>query len=95
MSNSKIAAFSALMAFALSDQITRKDLAAVKDTPRGFVPEDMRRLQGMERARNISDSKKEKMLRVKGLMKFHYGENYLYALNQKTADRKARKKGWL
>jgi hypothetical protein len=31
----------------------------------------------------------------KGLTEFFYGENSLYALNQKNADRKARKKGYL
>lgn len=31
----------------------------------------------------------------KGLKEFFYGENSLYALNQKNADRKARKKGYL
>lgn len=31
----------------------------------------------------------------KGLKKFFYGENYVWALNQKNADRKARKRHWL
>lgn len=31
----------------------------------------------------------------KGLTEFFYGENKLYALNKKNADRKARKKGYL
>ena len=31
----------------------------------------------------------------KGLTLFSFGENSLWALNQKNADRKARKKGWV
>ena len=31
----------------------------------------------------------------KGLKEFFYGEKVIYALNQKNADRKARKKGYL
>jgi len=33
--------------------------------------------------------------KVKGLKEFFYGENSLYASNQKNADRKARGKHWL
>lgn len=32
---------------------------------------------------------------LNGLTKYYYGDNYLYALNQNTADKKAKKKGWL
>ncbi len=42
--------------------------------------------------------KKEAQRRInkaKGLTEFYYGENSLWALNQKTADKKARKKGWI
>jgi len=31
----------------------------------------------------------------KGMKEFFYGDNSLYALNQKNADKKARKKGYL
>lgn len=37
------------------------------------------------------DQRKE----MKGLKRFDYGDNYLYALNKKNADRKAQKKGWV
>lgn len=40
-------------------------------------------------------NKKLKKIIPKGLKEFFYGENSLYALNQKNADRKARKKGYL
>ena len=33
--------------------------------------------------------------KVNGLKEFFYGENSLYARNQKNADRKARNKHWL
>ncbi|MFA5300882.1 MAG: hypothetical protein WC389_22045 [Lutibacter sp.] len=33
--------------------------------------------------------------RTKGLKKFFYGENSLWAINQKNADRKARSLNWL
>lgn len=39
--------------------------------------------------------KPKKKIIPKGLTEFFYGENSLYALNQKNADRKARKKGYL
>ena len=32
---------------------------------------------------------------LRGLKKFKYGDNVIYALNQKSADKKACKKGWL
>ena len=37
----------------------------------------------------------KKKIIPKGLKEFFYGANSLYALNQKNADRKATKKGWL
>ena len=39
--------------------------------------------------------KPKKKIIPKGLKEFFYGENSLYALNHKNADRKARKKGYL
>lgn len=40
-------------------------------------------------------NKPKKKIIPKGLTEFFYGANSLYALNQKNADRKARKKGYL
>lgn len=34
-------------------------------------------------------------MRSKGLSLFKYGENKLWALNQKSADKKAKKLGWI
>jgi len=36
-----------------------------------------------------------KRKKANGLKEFFYGENSLYALNQKNADKKARKMNWL
>lgn len=33
--------------------------------------------------------------RMKGLKEFHYGENNIWAINQKNADKKAKKLGYL
>lgn len=37
----------------------------------------------------------EEQNRNRGLTRFSYGENVVWALNQKVADRKAKKKGWI
>ena len=37
----------------------------------------------------------KKLNKDKGLTEFFYGENSVWALNQKSADKKARKKGYL
>ena len=47
-----------------------------------------------ERKRRISKAEIERA-KANGLKEFFYGENSLYALNQKNADRKARSKHWL
>lgn len=39
--------------------------------------------------------RQEKLKLEKGLKKFSYGENYIIALNQKNADRKARQQGFI
>lgn len=41
------------------------------------------------------DRAKEEQNKAKGLKKFFYGENNLWALNQKSADKKARKLKWI
>lgn len=38
---------------------------------------------------------KEAQARAQGLTEFQYGENKLWALNKKNADRKAKKYGWI
>jgi len=57
---------------------------------RNFIPietdeDKKRRLAQAEIKRN----------KANGLKEFFYGENSLYALNQKNADKKARSKHWL
>jgi hypothetical protein len=44
---------------------------------------------------NIPDVSEDTVHELNGLTKFWYGDNYLYALNKKSADKKAKKKGWL
>jgi len=43
----------------------------------------------------IKEEKYHQRMLQKGLSKFYYGENYLYALNQKSANKKAKKRGWI
>jgi hypothetical protein len=47
-----------------------------------------------ERKRRIAKAEIERA-KVNGLKEFFYGENSLYALNQKNAYKKARSKHWL
>lgn len=61
------------------------------DMPEKYVePEetDEEREKRLERA-------KDKINKSQGLTLFLYGENKLWALNQKSADKKAQKKHWL
>lgn len=39
--------------------------------------------------------KVHKKIIPKGLKKYHYGDGFVYAINQKNADRKAKKLGYL
>lgn len=41
------------------------------------------------------EKKPPKKIIPKGLKEFFYGENSVFALNQKNADKKARKKGYI
>lgn len=46
------------------------------------------------------EEKKQKLIKqeieiAKGLKEFIYGENKLYSINQKNADKKAKKYGWI
>lgn len=47
-----------------------------------------------ERKRRIAKAEIERY-KAQGLTEFFYGENSLWALNQKSADRKARQRHWL
>lgn len=48
-----------------------------------------------DKPKKVKQPRQVKKIIPKGLTEFFYGENSLYALNQKNADRKARKKGYL
>ena len=47
-----------------------------------------------ERKRRLAKFEIERY-RAQGLTEFFYGENSLWALNQKSADKKARKRHWI
>lgn len=47
-----------------------------------------------ERKARFAKAKRERY-KAQGLTEFFYGENSLWALNQKSADRKARQRHWL
>lgn len=47
-----------------------------------------------ERKRRLAKAEIERY-KAQGLTEFFYGENSLWALNQKSADRKARQRHWL
>lgn len=47
-----------------------------------------------ERKRRLARAEIERY-KAQGLTEFFYGENSLWALNQKSADRKAKKRNWL
>ena len=47
-----------------------------------------------ERKRRLAKAEIERA-KANGLKEFFYGENSLWALNQKSADKKARKRHWL
>ena len=46
-------------------------------------------------SRNSNPTDFDKLQEAKGLKQFFYGSDYVWALNQKTADKKAKKKGWI
>ena len=54
-----------------------------------FSDEDYKRMK------KVKQPKQVKKIIPKGLTEFFYGANSIWALNQKNADRKARKKGYL
>lgn len=47
-----------------------------------------------ERKKRLTEAQ-EHINKKKGLTKFYYGENSLWALNKKSADRKAQTRGWV
>lgn len=61
----------------------------------GTTP-DFREPKETEEQRKTRLSKLEReRYKAQGLTEFFYGENSLWALNQKSADRKANKRNWL
>ena len=66
------------------------------DEPKETKEERQKRLKKVEELNKLKLEKVKTQQNInKGLTKFFYGENNLWALNQKTADTKAKKKGWI
>ncbi len=81
---SKLATMSALAAMYAQTSNDLKELEQYKPTPE-TEEEKKRRLAKAEIERN----------KANGLKEFFYGENSVWALNQKSADKKASKKNWI
>jgi hypothetical protein len=61
----------------------------IYSSTRNFTEDDYLKMQ------TIKQPKKPKKIIPKGMKEFFYGTEKIYALNQKNADRKARKKGYI
>ncbi len=48
-----------------------------------------------EKLKAIAENKRIERLKQQGVNEYFYGQNVIYARNQKNADRKARNKGYL
>jgi hypothetical protein len=73
-------------------------LAAAMMGDEGYMERDeYRELTDEEKVKLKSEIKKKKVARLeqRGVKKFFYGDNVIYARNKKNADRKAKNKGYL
>lgn len=64
------------------------------ETPHGMREYREPKETDEERKRRLAKAEIERY-KAQGLTEFFYGENSLWALNQKSADKKARKRHWL
>lgn len=64
------------------------------ETPHGMREHIKPKESEEERKRRLAKAEIE-CNKANGLKEFFYGENSLWALNQKSADKKARKRHWL
>lgn len=64
------------------------------ETPQGMREYREPKETEEERERRLAKAEIERY-KAQGLTEFFYGENSLWALNQKSADRKARQRNWL
>lgn len=60
-----------------------------RDEYRELTDEEKKRLK------DIAEKKRIERLKQKGVSEYFYGQNVIYARDQKNADRKARNKGYL
>ena len=77
---------------ALMDKFISNRVAENK-IPRGTVLSKDGRVYDRQTTPAERKEAKEKIYVANGLKKFEYGDNYVYALNKKNADRKARLQG--
>jgi len=71
-------------------------MAAIGDT--GYLERsEYRELtdEEKEKLKAIAENKRIERLKQQGVNEYFYGQNVIYARNQKNADRKARNKGYL
>jgi hypothetical protein len=73
------------MSYALMDKHNPVNENRLNNKPTETEEEKWLRLQVAERERNKRN----------GLKMFYYGDNHVWALNKKNADKKAKKKGYL
>ena len=66
---------------------------AMMGTPHGMREYREPKESEEERKRRLAKAEIERY-KAQGLSEFFYGENSLWALNQKSADKKARKRHW-
>lgn len=54
----------------------------------------VREFSKSEYVKDLQEQEEKQML-AKGLKKFYFGDNFVWSINQKNADRKARSLNWL
>lgn len=79
-----------LYAFALGAMAMSGDLGGNNPRERYIEPKET----DEEKKQRLAKAEIERY-KAQGLTEFFYGENSLWALNQKSADKKARKRHWL
>ena len=71
-------------------------MALSTTTPPNWKEERVRKPKETDEQRNARlEKEKIERYKSKGLNQFFYGENSLYALNKKSADRKAKNNKWI
>ncbi len=61
----------------------------------GRIKDEYITIESEEEKKKRLKAMEEKHGKANGLTEFFYGQNSLWALNERSADKKARKKGWI